>query len=538
MEKSTSLRETATGHGPKRQVWALAGFGLAGFLLLQLLNSALPTYADDQVYAKLAWNFASGNGIHGPYSAEWFREYARYPLFPSLSMTPFAWIMHHFLPQADPASPSLPAWAWFFLRAHGSLCGALCMVLTWMWMRSLGTSARWATFSALLLVFGTPVWTYYRELFSEGVQTTLVLVCPLIAYRIGIRQSREGNFLSLPRVILCLSLTAAVNSKIVLVWLFLICWLLAARRDKSIQTYVKEAVFFAVTGAAALLLYLLSNRLKYGEWMHFGYQGQSVLSPTFDHPVWSGAFGLILSPGKGLVWYCPLVILALAGWGRLKQRDPLLAWCLAIGFVLHLGIHGAWASWPGDWSWGPRYLIPVIPFALIPALLQFRTLVEKGWSRVSCLAAIGLLGSTLGVQVLSTAIHYMPYMAIVSAATNRTFPGLDQRKPVTCDDELLIHYVPELSPLRGHLWMLRLAWKHRSPNQRHPPWRSLGYAPWTIREETPPPTINWWPAHLDNGPGNRALIISFIALYLAGLSLIWLLPFPWNRDDSPSAAYR
>ncbi len=99
-------------------------------------------------------------------------------------------------------------------------------------------------------------------------------------------------------------------------------------------------------------------------------------------PFKGGIPGLFLSPGKGLLYYAPLCILAL-----FHQKD----WRLWSPFVLSLVLHGMLLDWTGGTGWGPRFLFTSLPFLLLP-LARSGTGGRLFW----IIAAIGLTVSLAG----------------------------------------------------------------------------------------------------------------------------------------------
>lgn len=99
-----------------------------------------------------------------------------------------------------------------------------------------------------------------------------------------------------------------------------------------------------------------------------------------------GILGLLVSPGRGLLWYCPPVILAVIGLRNAMKAKALEALMVVTLFWVYLLPHsGGW--WPAGWSWGPRYLLPVLP-----GLLAFTGLVGKRWRRgLIVLTVIGFI---------------------------------------------------------------------------------------------------------------------------------------------------
>ena len=84
---------------------------------------------------------------------------------------------------------------------------------------------------------------------------------------------------------------------------------------------------------------------------------------------------------RGLFFYAPILILALPGWVLLMLRRR---WGLAIVSFLVcasvLLVNLSYPEWTGGWSTGPRLLLPLIPFAMIPVagLLASRRAMDEG----------------------------------------------------------------------------------------------------------------------------------------------------------------
>jgi hypothetical protein len=100
------------------------------------------------------------------------------------------------------------------------------------------------------------------------------------------------------------------------------------------------------------------NWARYGSLWDSGY----VESERFDGVWWAGVFGLLVGPGRGLLWYSPALALAAFGvpWFWRRARVGLYV-CAAIVLVYVL-LYGKWYMWHGGYSWGPRFLVPALPF--------------------------------------------------------------------------------------------------------------------------------------------------------------------------------
>lgn len=128
---------------------------------------------------------------------------------------------------------------------------------------------------------------------------------------------------------------------------------------------------------------------RYGAFLQVGYQGE-----TFSTNPLVGLYGLLLSVGRGLVVYAPATIsvLLVLGEGRLREwRSGSLAALLFAGYAM---LYATWGSFEGGWCWGPRFLIPFLPLALLPLVARYdglRLQPRRRWSLDGALALAGLL---------------------------------------------------------------------------------------------------------------------------------------------------
>lgn len=100
--------------------------------------------------------------------------------------------------------------------------------------------------------------------------------------------------------------------------------------------------------------------LLFFNWYRFGspfLDGHGQDPAIAIEPFKGGIPGLLLSPGKGLLYYAPLCVFAL-----FFQKD----WKLWTPFALSLVFHGMLHDWSGGTGWGPRFLFTTLPFLLLP----------------------------------------------------------------------------------------------------------------------------------------------------------------------------
>jgi hypothetical protein len=95
--------------------------------------------------------------------------------------------------------------------------------------------------------------------------------------------------------------------------------------------------------------------------------------PGFSYPPFYGVLSLLLSFGKGLLFFAPGLVLVFGrGLEALKSlREILVMWMLYLaGMVL---VYAHWWAWFGGFTWGPRFLT----FASVPAALLLAAQVRR-----------------------------------------------------------------------------------------------------------------------------------------------------------------
>jgi len=162
---------------------------------------------------------------------------------------------------------------------------------------------------------------------------------------------------------------------------------------------LRAAAAWGLGLALVALPFALYNTAIYGGPLNTGYGAGSP--DVFGTPFLTGLYGLTLSSGKGLLWYTPPIVLALAGWwGFFRRRRATALACLGL-LLVHLGFYSRVDYWHGDGSWGPRYLAIVLPFLLLPALSILEGLRARPIRRtlVGAIVALGIATQLLGVLV-------------------------------------------------------------------------------------------------------------------------------------------
>src|SRR5205807_7840922 len=153
-------------------------------------------------------------------------------------------------------------------------------------------------------------------------------------------------------------------------------------------------------------LFFAFNECRFGTPLILGKYGQQdpLQPPTWGNPV-LGFLGLAFSPGKGILWFSPPLILAFLGARGLFRRAPALTLTVAGVSLCHLLVIIHLAFFGGDLCWGPRYLIPVMPLWALAFPFAAARLRHPRRLMVP-LAFAGLFVQLLGISVETQRFFY------------------------------------------------------------------------------------------------------------------------------------
>ncbi|MEP7027369.1 MAG: hypothetical protein ABI960_02130 [Candidatus Eisenbacteria bacterium] len=269
----------------------------------------------------------------------------------------------------------------------GGLLGAFLFLL----FLEVGTSARGALFWTLASLLATPLWVYAKSFLTEPL-----LALGLAAGLYGALRFKAAGA-SRHALLAGLAWGGVVLVKYAMapaVLLLALPFVPSLRRTRA-----------ALPGVLAVLLCLalalLYNIARTGIPFGTGY-GRQATAAAFSTPLFVGLYGLLLSSGKGIVWFAPLVVLVPIAAPAAVRRLGAAAWGILAACVVMLLVYATFEHWAGDGSWGPRYLVPLVPLAL---LLVAAGHAQEPWGGrgrrvvVGALATAGLLVTLGGVAV-------------------------------------------------------------------------------------------------------------------------------------------
>jgi hypothetical protein len=164
------------------------------------------------------------------------------------------------------------------------------------------------------------------------------------------------------------------------------------------SSFLRYCLFLAAV-SVGIILSLAYNDLRFGTWLHTGKVRLALNKPypLFGNPL-AGFLTLLVSPGKNVFLYSPVLALAIAGIRGLWRRTPALVAAFGTTSLILVSFISCISFAAGDWCWGPRYLTLLLP--LWALALPFVDL--KGARRR---LAIAIVGIGLVIQVMAVSVE-------------------------------------------------------------------------------------------------------------------------------------
>ena len=257
-------------------------------------------------------------------------------------------------------------------------------------------SSRTAWVLAMGFGLSTIAW-YYSEDFMNEPATTFFLLSAVYWMTDHDSERRELNLLW-AGIFLALAVSCRVSTLVAVPGFILyqgLVW--AESKEKSMQDLFSHLLRFAMPVITILTLLMIYNYSRFADPFATG-------DETFRGRFWLGLFGILFSPGKSLFLFNPLTLFGCLAWLpflRAQRKTALLFGWLIIS---HLLLFSSWYSWQGGMSWGPRLMLVVLPYFVLPIGFLLREYMQA----IKLPIIIALIAGVL-IQLPSVTVNISRY---------------------------------------------------------------------------------------------------------------------------------
>ncbi len=241
----------------------------------------------------------------------------------------------------------------YFVMILNPLIVALSATLIYLTAKELKYSTTASLVAAVAYGLGSLGWPYALSFYREPLVGFLWLVSTYNFVKWRVIANRRYLYSGL----LILFLAPFVKINIIFCLPFVLLIAQRPNRRWVWRTYMMIGVGSAL---GILVLFQLLYHWRTGQWWDY------VHILQINPKQWLlRVYGQLFSPVKGLVFYMPVIVLAVPGLWLLGKRYLFVATGVALTFLVLVSAVSFYPAWHGGQSWGPRLLIPAIPLVLI-----------------------------------------------------------------------------------------------------------------------------------------------------------------------------
>lgn len=273
------------------------------------------------------------------------------------------------------------------------LLSTLAIILLYLALDLLGHPPRTALLATLGVAVGSLFWHYARMGQEENLLGLAFAVWLYGAARLDAGRGQPATWMGAGAAT---ALATRWASLPLLAVLFALTLLLLGRFRARLAA--ADLALGSLLPAAAALGLLLYNYARFGRFLETGY-GTWYAHQHQTMFLWSGyanhLAALLASPYRGLLFYSPIVVAAVAGASALRPGPPrLLAWGGLATLAAALLFFSSFRYWSAGHSWGPRFLASS-QVLLAPALAGFFARAPRRALLVPALAILQLFSTLL-----------------------------------------------------------------------------------------------------------------------------------------------
>lgn len=234
----------------------------------------------------------------------------------------------------------------------GSLCGAFTLLYCWEFLVLEGLPQRRVLTLVLIVGWATPIVVYSKTIFPQIFESAVLMLCLLRSRQWCERPClRAGWKLGVACGLGMLSRSAFLP----VVACFGTFLLLAG--DTRLKDRLRAVAVFAITPVTAAALILAVNWLKWGSPLDFGHHDPRE---SFSTNPLTGLCGLLVSPGKGLLIFAPIMLVPIFFARSICKAGRAEFFLMLTVTLVYLGVYSQWYDWGGGLCWGPRFLLGLI----------------------------------------------------------------------------------------------------------------------------------------------------------------------------------
>jgi len=314
----------------------------------------------------------------------------------------------------------------FFSSLINPIIMALTVLVFFNFCLRLTKSLDNAFITSILLGSSTIIWAYSSTFWTQPIVT----FCLFSAFYFLFRFRKEPNILFLLSAGALLGFSFITRYASIISAPFFALYIISFHwREKrkilfSFAMFMLPFVFF-------LLLQMGWNFYRFGSLLSVGAKHQAHWKFTFGGKPYISLPAMLIGLSRSIFVFSPPLILFFFGIKKFFNKHRIEAIALLGIIIIYFLFYSKFSFWMAPSSWGPRFLVPMTPFVLLPACL----FIEKTqWKKIVTytLLILGIFVQLIGVL-----------LPLQTGATGKYFGGV----PKTVDYFMKSEIIPQTKML-------------------------------------------------------------------------------------------
>jgi hypothetical protein len=296
---------------------------------------------------------------------------------------------------------SLPPTFTFLELFYGPVFAALSVGVFYLISRTYLFSPKISTILSILLAFTTMLWSYSQTSLNM-IPTTFFILFGFFLFR-KFATSSQSRYLLMSGAVLGFAFLIRNDTILFIVPLFFYFIFISIKNINKIKSLkiIKDISLFALPLTTSYIILKLLQLLVYGRSV------DKSFSLPFHEPSFNPLlhlFGLFFSPGVGLLIFCPILFTIFLSYFDFFKKNKFECIFFLSFITLFATFYINSAAWHGLNGWGPRYMMPIVAFLLLPLGFSIQKRLNKKF--IFILFGLGTLGFIFNISNLITDVSW------------------------------------------------------------------------------------------------------------------------------------
>lgn len=294
----------------------------------------------------------------------------------------------HYVAWRNNAEPNLT----FMEIFYGPFFSALSVFVFFLISKTYNYSMRICLTLVFLYGLSTMLWAYSQTSLN-AIPFTFFVLTGFLFYRKFKKTNSHFNFV-LTGIFFGISFLTRNDMILIIIPFFIYLLITLFQKNEKLKTFFA----FIIPITSSYVIHKIIEYVRVGVSENpstVSTLPKNLANAAVSNPYHIHIFGILFSPGAGLFIYSPILFACIVGFFDFYKKnkpDCILFLSIVAFFILFFS---AGNNWHGFNGWGPRYLLPIIPFLIFPigASIEKRTNIFFKLS----LVLLGIFGAIINL---------------------------------------------------------------------------------------------------------------------------------------------